>query len=286
MGSKTQSLDHLILFVPVDPTTKLPSLPQCFKENFTLTPGGFHADGATSNTLILLADGCYIELISFVNKDLAPDHWWGPDADFVGWKDWCLTNEQRPDDNYKTIEGTHGKPVHGGRKRADGVDVKWAVTFPQGEKGGQTVRGRIPFFCHDITPRNVRVPLDDVKTTHSSGALSVRQLVVLVKDRALLDDTKRAYSSILGVQGQEEENEISFQVARVQEVNGLVGGAKITLRLPMNQEEVKQTDKSGFAYGNVVLGAIASSTKLQGSKVRLDGVRGETDVGGLWIEYV
>ncbi|KAH9864455.1 hypothetical protein J1614_010389 [Plenodomus biglobosus] len=286
MASTTQALDHLILFLPIDPITKLPDCPQYFKDNFTLTPGGFHADGASSNTLILLADGCYIELISFVNTDLAPAHWWGPDASFVGWKDWCLTNGASPDDNYKRIAGTHGQPIQGGRKRADGVDVKWAVTFPQGENGGQHVRGRVPFFCHDITPRNVRMPLDDAKTTHPSGALGVRQLTVIVKDQALLLETRSVYSSLLGGKGEDVGNGVSFMVGRVQEVDGLDGGAEIVLRLPVNQDEAKQVEHAGFVYGNVVLGARASSENPRGSKVRLDGVDGGTDVCGLWIEYV
>ncbi|KAF2853060.1 hypothetical protein T440DRAFT_505954 [Plenodomus tracheiphilus IPT5] len=286
MSPSRQSLDHLILFLPVDPATKLPDCPQYFKENFTLTPGGFHADGATSNTLILLADGCYIELISFVNTDLAHAHWWGPDADFVGWKDWCLTNGESPDDNYNNIAGTHEQPIQGGRKRANGVDVKWAVTFPQGEKGGQEVRGRIPFFCHDITPRNVRVPLEDTKTAHPSGALGVRQLTVIVKDQAILDETKRAYASILGTKEMGAEKEVSIKVGRVQQVDELDGGPEITLRLPANQDETKRVEDKGFVYGNVVLGAKASSERPQGSSFRLDSATGAMNVSsGHRIEH-
>lgn len=286
MSSSKQALDHLILFVPVNTKTKLPEVPAFFKDNFTLSAGGFHADGATSNVLILLADGCYIELISFINPDIAPDHWWGPDAGFVGWKDWCLTNNISPESNYENIKTTHGQPNHGGRKRPDGVDVKWAVTFPKGDRGGQDVRGLTPFFCHDITPRNVRVAIDDSNTTHSSGALGVRQITIIVKDQALHDKTRSVYASIFGNNGTAERDEVYFHAGRVHESQDLGGGAKITLRLPRNNEELEQTEKSGFSYGNVVLGAKAQPEQPFGTQRRLDGLREESSVGGLWIEYL
>jgi hypothetical protein len=282
--SPIQSLDHLILFVPVNSETNLPQLPSFFEKNFALTPGGFHADGATSNTLILLADGCYIELISFVDATKAPSHWWGPDAKFIGWKDWCLTNSKTPEDNYDSIRETHDQPIHGGRKRADGVDVKWAVTFPKGEKGGQDVRGRIPFFCHDITQRNVRVPLSAEKTTHSCGALGVRQLTIVVKDQALLEETRCAYASILRDDGSTKHDEVSFQVGRVCNVEGLGQGARIALRLPKDETEKKEVSKSGFLYGNVVFDATATAEKPAGTRKRLD--EGDDSVRGVWIEYV
>jgi hypothetical protein len=282
--SATQSLDHLILFVPLDPDTKLPKLPPFFEKNFVLTPGGFHADGATSNTLILLADGCYIELISFVDATKAPSHWWGPDANFIGWKDWCLTNSKSPEDNYEDVKGTHREPIHGGRKRADGVDVKWAVTFPKGDNGGQDIRGRIPFFCHDITARIIRVPLSAEKTEHPCGALGVKQLTIIVQDQALLDETKRAYASVIGNDKPGEGNETRFRASRVCDVEGLKAGAEIVLRLPKDEKEGEAVKKTGFWYGDVVLAAKSSADKSRGERVRLD--EDAEDVRGLSVEYV
>lgn len=48
------SLDHLILFLPVDAETNLPKIPSFISDNFTLTPGGIHADGLTSSMLTSL----------------------------------------------------------------------------------------------------------------------------------------------------------------------------------------------------------------------------------------
>lgn len=282
----TQSLDHLILFLPADASTNLPSVPNLIDSNFTLTPGGFHADGATSNTLILLKDGCYIELISFVDTDKAPSHWWGPDPEFVGWKDWCLTNSLSPSSNHEKVKQSHSAPVHGGRKRADGVDVKWAVTFPAGDLGGQSVRGRIPFFCHDETERNVRVPLDDAKTSHACGALGVKELSVVFKNKELLEETRRVYAAILDEDGKAEGDEVRFQLGQVKEVEE-VGGATIVLRLPRDSWEKTRVERRGFVYGDVVLGARGTENKVLGARERFDagGVSGE-DVGGLWVEYL
>jgi hypothetical protein len=280
MASPQQCLDHLILFVPANPSTKLPEVPPFFSNNFTLTPGGFHADGATSNTLILLADGCYIELISFINPSLAPEHWWGSDANFMGWKDWCLTNSLTPEKNYEAVKDSHSEPIRGGRKRADGVDVAWAVTFPKGEKGGQNIRGKVPFFCHDITSRDIRVPLDEAKTTHPCGVLGVRQLSIIVRDQAMLEETKTVYESMIGHAVKETGGEVSFFLGRVQEVEKLNGRAEIVLRLPKNEEERANVKKRGFWYGDVVLATNAQPGKTGSSRERLD-----SDVGGVWLEY-
>jgi hypothetical protein len=274
-------LDHLILFVPVDPETNLPKVPTFFTKNFTLTPGGVHADGITSNTLILFADGCYIELISFIDPSKAASHWWGPDASFVGWKDWCLTNPKTPEENYGSIKETHDKPVHGGRKRADGVDVKWAVTFPKGENGGQKTRGRIPFFCHDITQRNIRVPLSKENTTHPCGALGITKLSIIVRDQGLLDETKKALTSLLA---EVELGVSSFRAARVRGVEGLDSGANIAVRLPHGEEETKAVTKTGFWFGDICLGVKATGEHAPGTKVRLD-LDGE-DVRGVSLEWV
>lgn len=281
--ASAQSLDHLILFLPVDPATNLPKVPDFFSKNFTLTPGGVHADGITSNILILLADGVYIELISFIDASKVPSHWWGPDAKHVGWKDWCLTNSKSPEQNYEDEKETHAQPNRGGRKRADGVDVAWAVTFPTGENGGQEARGRIPFFCHDVTPREVRVPLSAEKTAHPCGAVGVQELTVVVKDQNLLDQTRRSYTSLLGSEGIGNGNEVSFQFGRVHELEGLDTGTRVVLRLPKDNTEVERVNKLGYWYGDVVLWAKAELNEAIGVRWRLDG--DESDVGGMWIEY-
>ncbi|KAF2785921.1 hypothetical protein K505DRAFT_290560, partial [Melanomma pulvis-pyrius CBS 109.77] len=206
MSAPIPSLDHLILFLPLSTTSPHPSIPSSLSTAFTLTPGGNHADNLTTNTLILLADGCYMELISFLSADIST-HWWGPDPHRKGWADWCLTTPSTASENYARLKGqgapSHAPPQAGARLRPDGVQVKWAVTFPAGEHGGQDKRGRIPFFCHDdpITARHLRVPVDAEKTAHGCGALGVLSLTVLVADEEMLEATERVYAAVFGQNG-------------------------------------------------------------------------------------
>jgi hypothetical protein len=288
MASTSQSLDHLILFLPVDPSTSLPKVPPFFEKNFTLTPGGTHADGLTSNTLILLADGCYIELISFVDpkKDVS-SHWWASGLQNMGWMDWCLTNASSPKESWEAIggkDGSHGEPIEGGRKRADGVDVKWAVTFPKGEHGGQASRGRVPFFCHDITERQVRVPLSDEKTSHPSGVLGVKEVTVVVRDKQLLQETGEVYAKLFGKDGVKRGDEVHYLASRFKGIESLDGGARVILRLPKDQDEFKRLEKTDYWYGDVVLAAPADQGRTLGSWEKLDG--GKESVQGIWVEYV
>jgi hypothetical protein len=288
MASTSQSLDHLILFLPVNPSTSLPKVPPFFEKNFTLTPGGTHADGLTSNTLILLADGCYIELISFVDpkKDVS-SHWWASGLQNMGWMDWCLTNASSPKESWEAIggkDGSHGEPIEGGRKRADGVDVKWAVTFPKGEHGGQASRGRAPFFCHDITERQVRVPLSDEKTSHPSGVLGVKEVTVVVRDKQLLQETGEVYAKLFGKDGVKRGDEVHYLASRFKGIESLDGGARVILRLPKDQDEFKRLEKTDYWYGDVVLAAPADQGRTLGSREKLDG--GKESVQGIWVEYV
>lgn len=287
MHSTLPSLDHLILFLPASPT-KSPSIPSFFSSAFTLTPGGAHADGLTSNTLILLADGCYIELICFLPEASAEKiaaHWWGPDRNRRGWTDWCLTNGVSPEANFEAVKKSHGEPVRGARVRPDGVEVKWAVTFPIGEKGGQRVRGKVPFYCHDVTKREVRVPITPASTAHPCGAIGVSELTVIVKDKEALEATRTAYASLFGNDGAASGDEIVFTVGRVESVEGLEDGSRIVLRLPRGNVEEERVKVNGFWFGDVVLAARGEEGKAAGSREHIDG-SGENGVCGLWVEYV
>ncbi|KAF2262007.1 hypothetical protein CC78DRAFT_535243 [Lojkania enalia] len=286
------ALDHLILFLPCSPTNT-PLVPSSISNNFTLTPGGTHADGLTSNTLIILADGCYIELISFLPKDasLIASHWWGPDPNRKGWIDWCLTTSTSPSSNYEKLKDRYQQPINGARMRPDGQEVKWSVTFPKGEDGGQSVRGKVPFFCHDITPRTLRVPLDAEKTAHPSGVLGVLEICVLVKDKQALDTLVSQYTPIFGGArdldtGNSEVEGKGFNAGRVVSAEGL--GIEyypsINIYTPRDEDEKTRVREKGYWFGNVVLAARIKEAKSKGQRERID--IGRDDIGGLWVEYV
>ncbi|KAF2468476.1 uncharacterized protein BDR25DRAFT_304915 [Lindgomyces ingoldianus] len=287
-------LDHLILFLPPSPTTSFPLIPPSLTTAFTLTPGGRHADNFSSNTLILLSDGCYIELICFLPPSASnlSTHWWGPDPNRRGWTDWCLTTlpPTTSDENYERIKSTHVQPVRGGRKRPDGQHVKWAVTFPHGDNGGQAIRGKVPFFCHDETPRELRVPMTGDSTTHSCKAVGVKELTVVVKGTQELFSLSAVYEGILGTAArgvrtkEEVENQVVFEIARVKEVEVLAEGPRVVLRVPRNEDEEERVREKGFWFGDVVLAVKVEDGDDVGRKERVDG--GRDDVGGLWIEYV
>ncbi|KAF1997394.1 hypothetical protein P154DRAFT_524893 [Amniculicola lignicola CBS 123094] len=282
------SLDHLVLFLPQSPGSSKPLLPSFCPEHFTLFPGGSHTDNLTANTLILLQDGCYLELVCFLpspaNAEGIENHWWGPDAKRKGWTDWCLTSLSA-EQNYARLESsgkeTHEKPVYGERKRLDGQDVKWSVTFPV---GGQAGRGKVPFFCHDVTDRELRVPIDKENTKHPSGVVGVKELNIIVKDMETLEDLHKTYETALGVQGVREGDKIEFVVGRVHAVDGLKHGRRIVLRLAQNGEETGKVQERGFWYGDVVLSVPVEEGKEAGTRRRVDDLT--DNVGGLWIEYV
>lgn len=286
-----QVLDHLIIFVPCDPNSRTPIIPSFFKDNFTLTPGGTHADGLSANTLIVLSDGCYIEIICFLPQP--PDstaiatHWWGPDANRKGWADWCLTNVHSPKQNWERFKSTHSEPIEGGRKRPDGKDVKWAVTFPKGEKGGQQVRGKVPFFCHDITPRDYRVPITKESVKHPCGALYVSRLTVIVETEQELEDMLRVNGDYQGnlknVFKKREFCGQMFGFHKVREVPGMHFGPEVILRLPEDEKERAKVKGKGFWYGDVTLAGEAGEGREKGPPIRLDE---DEDFGGVWVEYV
>lgn len=171
--SKSQ-LDHVVLLLPyrdiIDP-------PSWITDHFTISPGGVHADGKTENKLIFFEDGTYLELIAFIHDDEARrrGHWWDKPFGIV---DYALTSSAPLDHAAlndrleKTGTGISYKaPQEGGREKPDsGILVQWEVTFPQGAP-----RGALPFWCHDITPREWRVPVENNSkgVSHPCGAKGI-----------------------------------------------------------------------------------------------------------------
>ncbi|KAF9514420.1 hypothetical protein BS47DRAFT_1361642 [Hydnum rufescens UP504] len=70
----------------------------------------------------------------------------------------------------------YSPPANGGRTRPDGVELEWRVTFP--ERGHEA--GVLPFFCEDITPRDLRVPSEPPgNTAHPSSATGIAYVKLL-----------------------------------------------------------------------------------------------------------
>jgi hypothetical protein len=199
MSTTKPSLDHLILLLPYN---ALKSPAPSFTNHFTLYPGGNHADNVTTNTLIPLRSGTYIELIAFIPA--GPDaseselqevdrkrglHWWGRKK--TGWVDWCLTAETET--SVPRSEKVYGGPREGARLRLDGQRVAWSVVFPQ----PKYERGSIPFWCFDRTPRVLRAPEDEAAVKHPSGALGVASLRLVTASDEDSMETIHAYADIV-----------------------------------------------------------------------------------------
>lgn len=108
----------------------------------------------------------------------------------------------------KGMDVEYDEPKAGGRLRKDGQKLEWVTTRPkptqkQGEK--QTSASvSVPFFCHDITDRGLRVPsqpgaISDMPgiTTHPCGATGVAGIVIEVAQSDLETATK-LYEAVLG----------------------------------------------------------------------------------------
>src|SRR5690625_157113 len=115
------TLDHIVILVSHQ---TLQTIPDRLQDVLVVAPGGAHADGLTSNKLILLADGVYIEFIAFFD-DVDPErrrrHRWGnlKENNIVDWA-YTLPHEggfgavqQRVADAQAGY--TYDDPVAGGR---------------------------------------------------------------------------------------------------------------------------------------------------------------------------
>ena len=211
-------LDHIIVLLPYE---QLLDLPAWLTSNFTITPGGQHADKKTENKLILFFDGSYIELIAFIDDDPKhkEGHWWGEKQ--PGIIDYALTTDEDAHIHWEAMQARlanfdarllkydYDSPVAGGRQRPDGVQVKWNVTFPK-----RVQRGELPFFCHDVTPRDRRVPFSEEACTHPCRAYGVKSLTVTPSIAGSnTGEFSSVYSTVLD-EAREDGNKFGLETVR------------------------------------------------------------------------
>ena len=226
-------LDHVVLLVPYRAILEPPGW---IVDNFVVGAGSRHADGKTINRLILFKDGTYLELIAFINDDpvKAAGHGW--DKDF-GVVDIALTTRGAFD--HKILQerlrqtGTdisYADPVDGGRTPSDGPDLKWKVTFSQGIE-----RGAVPFWCHDVTPRERRVRGTESNTQHPCGAMGVAGIFVEI-GKADCDRAQAALAVIVGKEG----NSSNFEMGTPYDI-GMIDRPNIRLRKSLldNKEQLR-----------------------------------------------
>jgi hypothetical protein len=240
------SLDHIIILVP---HKALLSPPSSFSNTFTLFPGGNHADNKTTNTLILLKNGVYLELISFIDDSASnrDGHWWGNKTPGTI-IDWALTSadvndveavRERLEEGMAKVLIQYDNPKSGGRKRPDGEEVKWEVTFPRKE----VTRGSIPFWCHDVTPRNLRVPTAGKAMQHPSGAVGVSEVAMVVDEEHLAAQVK-VYQKLFDAKPELKNGRYCFKLSSPTEG---IGYPVVSLRPAVSNAEKEVITQNGVA---------------------------------------
>ncbi|KAJ5630845.1 uncharacterized protein N7484_010945 [Penicillium longicatenatum] len=203
--SQSPILDHFVILVS---HKTLLEISEYTNGQFTLAPGGTHADGLTTNKLILLSDGVYLELIAFFD-DADPEkrrqHRWGNEREGTI-IDWAFTLpsendfgpiQQRVRDAATGFSYTN--PIPGGRTKPDGTVLKWAICTPKDDHDNGVGPGSMPFWCLDRTPRVNRVPYktETHLTRHPNGVQGVSSVLVQFPDGGDVK-MKGAYDAIFG----------------------------------------------------------------------------------------
>lgn len=199
---KSPILDHIVIYVS---HATLLELPQKLKNSFVVAKGGEHADGLTVNNLVLLQDGVYIEFFAFkpnIDPERRRTHRWGqvPEGAII---DWAHTLPHESDfaavqEGLRSAETVfkYNDPIPGGRVKADGTVLKWAVAYAHPVGSRDLPPGRLPFWCLDRTPRGFRVPYEgNPETKHPSGALGVSRVTISVPE-ADIDTLSQVYEAM------------------------------------------------------------------------------------------
>lgn len=163
-------LDHIVIATP-----NLAQATQAFTDaGFTVRAGGTHANGATHNALIGLADGTYLELLAHTGEQARP-----APIDFsrmlahattgiVGYA-WQCDDLDAEAARWRAKGAQVSAIVEGERVRTDGVRLQWRLALLED--------GFAPFFIQDVTPRAWRVPND----VHRNGAQSYADVLTLAR---------------------------------------------------------------------------------------------------------
>jgi catechol 2,3-dioxygenase-like lactoylglutathione lyase family enzyme len=194
---------------------------------FTVTPGGEHKGGASRNALVTFQDGAYFELIAFAPDKPHGTHWKETLTQGEGLVDYAL----RTDDLAREVKALRAAgldandPKDGGRFRPDGQRVDWQTL----RFGAGTGPSALPFYCHDLTERSLRVPGGEA-SAHANGVTGVAGITVVVLD---LEARSREFRALTGSDGEDVASPIDGAVrARRFPVGSAAGSAWIELVEP------------------------------------------------------
>jgi catechol 2,3-dioxygenase-like lactoylglutathione lyase family enzyme len=168
---------------------------------FDVRAGGEHPHLGSHNALVPFADGTYLELVAFKDKERAAQSVWreavkmlGTGEGFAGYA--LASDDASGDAKMIRARGLDmQEPAAGERQRPDGQRVAWRMSTV-----GVTLTGLLPFLIQDETPRGVRV---EKAATGLGELLKVREVVVAVRD---LSRAKSAYRALLNAEAREVQN--------------------------------------------------------------------------------
>lgn len=180
-------IDHIVIIVP--------ELEKAIKNytqlGFTVIPGGKHPIGS-HNALIAFQDAAYIELIAFFEPN--PEHRWyqllGKGGGLI---DYCMQtdNLKRDMTAFRAAGVTLSDITPLSRVRPDGYKLDWVLVVPEGD-----FQGVAPFLIEDNTPREERVPSQNV---HENKVTGIDTITIAVRDVAHI---KGWYEHVLGRAGE------------------------------------------------------------------------------------
>jgi len=152
---------------------------------FTVYPGGVHHGGMSHNALIVLEDGAYFEIIAY--REPAPTNRWWRVLTTAG--EGIVDFAVLPENTERDVEAARARglqldgPTPGGRLRLDGVRLDWQIVRP--------TTTDLPFWCGDVTPRDLRVPEGEIRR-HPNGVTGISRVRILVADVATSTERYRA----------------------------------------------------------------------------------------------
>lgn len=168
------TLDHLTLAgrsleAMSDPFTRLGLRPDY---------GGPHENGVTHMAMLGFDDGTYLEFIAPIDPDAVSPIWHDFSSRDAGPAAWCVTSEDaaREADRLRRLDIPVRGPAARGRRRPDGVALKWSLAFVgEGSPGAFH-----PFLIEDATPRGDRVGV--TPSTGAAGLTGIEAVILCVAD--------------------------------------------------------------------------------------------------------
>ncbi|MGH7916602.1 MAG: VOC family protein [Candidatus Binataceae bacterium] len=182
--------DHIVIVV----RDLEAAINEYWRLGFTVVRGGRHPGIGTHNALIAFADGAYFELIAFLPPvSDTPHPWYAALQQGGGLTDFCVRTPDLEADAaaFRQAGAEIGKPFRMSRQRPDGYKLSWVLATVEG-----ALRGVVPFFIRDETPRDERVPRE---RSHRNGVTGIKTLTLAVSD---VPSIARIYQTALGAVGE------------------------------------------------------------------------------------